>query len=42
LKGPGASKCFDYKKENVVTKIVKTAKQEGLTIQIAYDAVGTL
>jgi NADPH:quinone reductase-like Zn-dependent oxidoreductase len=42
LKSLGASRCFDYKQEDVVAQIVKAAKDDGLTIQIAYDAVGSL
>jgi len=42
LKGLGASKVFDYKGEHVVESIVKAAKEDGVTIQIGYDAVGQL
>ncbi|CAF9927304.1 MAG: hypothetical protein ALECFALPRED_003682 [Alectoria fallacina] len=40
LKGLGASQVFDYKSEDVVEKIVKAAKADGVTIQAGYDAVG--
>lgn len=39
LKGLGASRCFDYKSEGVVEKIVKAAKEDGVSIQIGFDAV---
>jgi NADPH:quinone reductase-like Zn-dependent oxidoreductase len=42
LKGLGASRLFDYKEEGVVEKIIKTAKEDGVTIHIGYDAVGQL
>lgn len=40
LKSLGASKLFDYKSENVVEDIVKTAKADGVTIQTGYDTAG--
>lgn len=40
LKTLGASEVFDYKDENVVDEIVKKAKEDGLQIKWAYDAVG--
>ena len=42
LKGLGASRVFGYKDEHVVESIVSAAKEDGLTVQIAYDAVGQL
>jgi NADPH:quinone reductase-like Zn-dependent oxidoreductase len=42
LKGLGASRVFDYKSEHVVESIVNAAKEDGLTVQIAYDAAGQL
>ena len=42
LKGLGASRVFDYKNEHVVASIVNAAKEDGLTVQIAYDAAGQL
>ena len=40
LKTLGASKLFDYKSENVVEDIIKTAKADGVTIQTGYDTAG--
>lgn len=40
LKGLGASGVFDYKSEDVVEKIVKAAKADGVTIQAGFDATG--
>ncbi|KAL9118868.1 MAG: hypothetical protein Q9187_004577 [Circinaria calcarea] len=42
LKGLGASKVFDYKGEHVVESIVKAAKEDGVTVQTGFDAVGQL
>ncbi|KAK9241917.1 hypothetical protein V1506DRAFT_509962 [Lipomyces tetrasporus] len=42
LKSLGASKVFDYKSENVEEAIVKAAKEDGLTLQVCFDAVGQL
>lgn len=42
LKSLGAFRVFDYKKENVVESIVKAAKEDGITIQTGFDAVGQL
>ena len=39
LKELGASKMFDYKSEDVVGQIVKAAKEDGVMIQLGYDAV---
>ena len=36
----GASHLFDYKSENVVKDILKTAKADGITIRTGYDTVG--
>jgi NADPH:quinone reductase-like Zn-dependent oxidoreductase len=40
LKSLGASKVFDYRSKDVVRSIVKAAKENRLTIQMGYDAVG--
>ena len=40
LKGLGASKVFDYRGEDVVESIVKAAKEDGVTVQMGFDAVG--
>ncbi|ESZ94972.1 hypothetical protein SBOR_4655 [Sclerotinia borealis F-4128] len=42
VKKLGASKVFDYKDSDVVKNIVKSAKDDGITIDLAYDAVGAL
>ncbi|KAM3086514.1 hypothetical protein ACMFMF_000463 [Clarireedia jacksonii] len=43
LKTLGASKLFDYKETNVVEKIIQTAKEDGVTIDVGYTAaVGTV
>ncbi|GAB7348888.1 hypothetical protein MBLNU459_g7583t1 [Dothideomycetes sp. NU459] len=42
LKGLGASRTFDYNDENVVESIVKAAKDDGLTFDNCYLAVGSL
>jgi NADPH:quinone reductase-like Zn-dependent oxidoreductase len=42
LKGLGASKVFDYKGEHVVENIVKAAKEDEVTVQFGFDAVGQL
>jgi NADPH:quinone reductase-like Zn-dependent oxidoreductase len=42
LKTLGASKVFDYRDEDVVGKIVKAAREDGVTIQTGYDAAGQL
>lgn len=42
VKKLGASKVFDYKDSNVVENIVKSAKEDGITINLAYDAAGAL
>ncbi|KAF7871684.1 hypothetical protein EAF04_003791 [Stromatinia cepivora] len=42
VKKLGASKAFDYKDIHVVDKIVKSAKEDGITIDLAYDAAGAL
>ncbi|KAI0845441.1 GroES-like protein [Daldinia vernicosa] len=38
----GASKVFDYKEPGAENAIIKAAKEEGLTFQYGYDAVGAL
>ena len=40
LKTLGATATFDYKDENAVTKIVQTAKGDGIDLRIAFDAAG--
>ncbi|CZR65694.1 related to toxD protein [Phialocephala subalpina] len=40
IKTLGADYLFDYKDEDVVEKIVKTAKDAGIFIDTGYDAVG--
>ena len=42
LKSLGAARTFDYKGENVVESIVRIAKEDGVTIQNGFDAVGQL
>ncbi|KAF8588676.1 zinc-binding oxidoreductase-like protein CipB [Ramaria rubella] len=42
IKSLGASRMFDYKNEDVVESIVKTAKEDGVTIQMGYRAIGEL
>jgi NADPH:quinone reductase-like Zn-dependent oxidoreductase len=43
LKTLGASKLFDYKETDVVEKIVQTAKEDGVAIDVGYTAaVGTV
>lgn len=42
LKGLGASKVFDYKDEHVVKQIVEAVKEDGVTVQMGYDAAGQL
>lgn len=40
IKSLGASRMFDYKSPNVEESIVKAAKEDGVTVQVGYDAVG--
>lgn len=40
LRGLGASKVFDYKGDQVVENIVKAAKEDGVTVNMGFDAVG--
>ncbi|KAI9729890.1 MAG: hypothetical protein M1818_008330 [Claussenomyces sp. TS43310] len=40
LKSLGASKLFDYRDEDVVRKIVKAVEEDGVSLQLGYDAVG--
>ena len=42
LKSLGATRVFDYKDDHVVNSIVKAAKEDGVTIQTGFDAVGQL
>ncbi|KAE8451324.1 hypothetical protein EG329_003953 [Mollisiaceae sp. DMI_Dod_QoI] len=42
LKSLGASHVFDYHDVDVVEKIVKTAKEEGIILDVGFDAVGQL
>lgn len=42
MKSLGASKVFDYRGEGVVESIVKAAKEDGVTLQMGFDAVGQL
>ncbi|MCJ1422249.1 hypothetical protein MMC29_000129 [Sticta canariensis] len=42
LKSLGATRVFDYKGGHVVENIVKAAKEDGVTIQTGFDAVGQL
>ncbi|PQE06596.1 zinc-binding alcohol dehydrogenase domain-containing cipb protein [Rutstroemia sp. NJR-2017a BVV2] len=38
LKTLGASKLFDYKEANVVERIIQTAKEDGVAIDVGYTA----
>lgn len=38
LKELGASRVFDYKREDVVEQIIKTAKEDGISIDMGYNA----
>lgn len=40
LKTLGAARVFDYKSENVSSDILDAAKEDGLTIRVAYHATG--
>jgi NADPH:quinone reductase-like Zn-dependent oxidoreductase len=42
VKTLGASRVFDYKDSQVVEKIVKAAREDGITVNVGYDAVGAL
>ncbi|XDG08625.1 hypothetical protein ABKA04_008240 [Annulohypoxylon sp. FPYF3050] len=42
IKSLGASRVFDYKIPNVEDAIIRAAKEDGLTFQYGYDAVGAL
>ena len=42
LKRLGASKVFDYKRDDVVENIVKAARADGVTIRTGYSAAGEL
>ena len=41
LKKLGATRVFDYKSQDVVDQILKAAKEDGVTIQEGFDAVGS-
>jgi len=41
-KSIGAHKVFDYKHENVVQEIVTAMKDDGMTVEFAYDCAGAL
>ncbi|KAL8849117.1 MAG: hypothetical protein Q9221_005886 [Calogaya cf. arnoldii] len=40
LESLGAKATFDYKDDNVVNQIVKAAKADGISLDIAFDAAG--
>ncbi|KAI9849290.1 MAG: hypothetical protein M1837_004749 [Sclerophora amabilis] len=42
LKGLGATKVFDYRSGDPVGSIVKAAKEDGVTVQVGFDAVGQM
>ncbi|KAK0638050.1 Dehydrogenase azaJ [Lasiodiplodia hormozganensis] len=42
LKTLGAKRLFDYRGEGVEEKIVKAAKEDGVTLELGIDAVGAL
>jgi NADPH:quinone reductase-like Zn-dependent oxidoreductase len=42
MKELGASRVFDYKEKNVEDAIIEAAREDGLTFDMAYDAVGQL
>ncbi len=42
LKGLGASTVFEYRAEDVVERIVRAAKEDGVTVRMGFDAVGQL
>ncbi|KAL1638608.1 hypothetical protein SLS58_008822 [Diplodia intermedia] len=42
LKTLGAKRIFDYRNEAVVDHIINTAKEDGVTLQLGFDAVGAL
>lgn len=42
LKSLGADRTFDYKEEGVEAKIITAAKEDGVSMDIAYHAVGQL
>lgn len=42
LKGLGAARTFDYKDEDVIDRIVDTAREDRVRIYIGYDAVGAV
>lgn len=42
LKGLGATRVFDYKDPNVIQNIIKAVKEDGVTIDVAFDAAGQI
>jgi NADPH:quinone reductase-like Zn-dependent oxidoreductase len=42
IKSLGARSVFDYKSQDVGGSIVRAARQDGVTIQVGFDAVGAL
>jgi NADPH:quinone reductase-like Zn-dependent oxidoreductase len=42
LKSLGASDVFDYKDKKVVENIVNAVKKDGVSMNVGYDAVGSL
>jgi len=40
VKSLGAEKVFDYKEEGVMDKMVQELKDEGIKLELIYDAVG--
>ena len=38
----GATRVFEYKDDNIVIQIVTAAKEDGVTIRLAYDAIRQL
>lgn len=42
LKSLGAIRVFDYKDPDVIQKVIKAAKEDGVTIDVAFDAAGQI
>jgi NADPH:quinone reductase-like Zn-dependent oxidoreductase len=42
LKSLGATRVFDYKDPNVIQKVIKAAKEDGVAIDVAFDAAGQI
>ena len=42
VKGLGARRVFDYRGSDAVERIVEAAKEDGVTLQMGFDAVGQL